>query len=153
VSVVSHSAGWIDVNNIKNHSANSERVDNQIVATRSLRGLDKRILDCPGGGHATLELVVNIQEQSESRAPSAPIEIGSSEIQSDMATFAPPGDKDCRTNGYRVDIRPSGSSEQFASIDLPGCDGGAREAQRTVFVQTFRVKCTETALYVVPARP
>jgi hypothetical protein len=148
-TVLTHAAAWVDVDNIKDKSAESHIVAGQVVATGSVRGRDKEFFNCPGGGHATLELTT-IERVSESRVESPPIEIGSSEVRGSLVSFNAPDDTNLRTRAYRIDLRPMSSSEKFAGIELLGCADESRDTYRTVFGQNFHVKCIGQAIFVDP---
>jgi hypothetical protein len=147
-TVSMHSAQWINIDNIKSHTAQSVISGSQLVATGSLRGRDKELFNCPGGGHATLRLNFTLRQSSDTVTAAPPLEIGASELQSLPITFESPADNSFRLNTYRIDVRPLHSQQPFASMELSGCLEGSREAARTFFSESFQATCNGRTLIV-----
>lgn len=147
--VLGHSAKWADINNIRDHTAKSERVGNVIVATGGIRGLDKNSFgSCPGGGHATLELTVTIRITTYEGA-SATIRLGTSQLVDKPISFSPPASATFQPAGYGVGFRLVGSKDKPANIEISGCSGPAESAiTRTVLSTNIRMSCGPRGLEV-----
>ncbi len=95
-TVLPRAAAWTDIDNVKSHSATISDGGGTIVARGYVRGLDKQLFNCPGGGHATLILSGTIQTRRDVAVDSPPVEIGASELSDGPVTFAAPSDANLR---------------------------------------------------------
>lgn len=137
--VTRHTSSWVDISNIKSQSAQSAIDGRVVVATGNLRGLDKQFFNCPGGGHATLELSGDISRRTKTYT-SEIVQIGESEVINKPVKFAAPTDENLRISNYRVDVKPRDSQQQLASMQIPVSDVGPTHIQQTLFGTEFKVQ-------------
>lgn len=56
---VQRACDWVDTDDLKSQSCDTALSGTTVTATGSIRGRDKQLLNCPGGGHGTLKLKGN----------------------------------------------------------------------------------------------
>lgn len=144
--VISHSAHWTDLDNIKSHSAQSDVVGTQILAAGFIVGLDRQVFNCPGGGHGTLVLALSIERRT-AITEEAVIDIGSSEVLSSAVTFAVPNFENFALDNYRVDLSPlGGAAPPVKTIQV----GKTSVVTQVAFGRTFKLYAENGVLSLYP---
>lgn len=150
-TVLSHAAQWVSMDNIKSSGADSIVTGGSVKAKGSITGLDKQVFNCPGGGHGTLVLSGRVARRSV-RSEEGVVEIGTSELSNSRISFAAPSDSTFRVEGYRVDLRPLGSNESFASIGVAATAGTESSVERSYFGVQFKITVQGGTVAITPYR-